>query len=235
LFLEVRDLTVYYGIVLALDNISLSVDEAEIVALLGANGAGKSTALKAICGLQKPRSGEITFGGERINEKQPYQLARKGLCLVPEGRRIFGSMSVLENLEMGAYTNSNRKSVREDIDRVLDFFPALKERKKQRAGTLSTGEQQMLAIGRALVLKPRFLLLDEPSLGLSPNYVEAVFEKTREICREGTAIVLAEQNAEMVLGYADRCFVFEMGRISWQGKASDLALNDEIRRVYLGT
>ncbi|MCD6400068.1 ABC transporter ATP-binding protein, partial [candidate division WOR-3 bacterium] len=212
--LEVKNLTVYYGSVLALDDISLSVNGGEIVAMIGPNGAGKSTALKAICGLVKSTSGEILFQGEDINGNQPYQLVEKGLCLVPEGRRVFTSMTVLENLEMGAYTR-NDKNIQEDIDRVFTLFPVLKKRQKQRAGTLSSGEQQMLAIGRALMLRPKLLLLDEPSLGLSPNYMETVFEKIKEINKEGTTILLVEQNARMALEYADRGYVFKIGKIAF--------------------
>jgi branched-chain amino acid transport system ATP-binding protein len=234
MLLEVKNLTVYYDTVLALDDISLNISEGEIVAMIGPNGAGKSTALKAICGLVKLKSGEILFRGENINGNQPYQLVEKGLCLVPEGRRVFTSMTVLENLEMGAYTRNDKKSVREDINKVFSLFPVLKERQKQRAGTLSSGEQQMLAIGRALMLKPRLLLLDEPSLGLSPNYVDTVFEKIKEINGEGTTILLVEQNARMALEYADRGYVFEIGKIAFEDKAKDLLKNDEVRKSFLG-
>ncbi|MEW6215764.1 MAG: ABC transporter ATP-binding protein, partial [Nitrospirota bacterium] len=217
--LEVKNLTVYYETVLALNNISLNVNEGEIVAMIGPNGAGKSTALKAICGLLIPQSGDILFGGERINGKQPYQLAEKGVCLVPEGRRVFTSMSILENLEMGAYLRDDKEVLRKDIDKVFDLFPVLKERRRQKAGTLSSGEQQMLAIGRALMLRPKMLLLDEPSLGLSPNYVDTVFEKIKEINKDGTTILLVEQNARMALEYADRGYVFEIGKIAFKDEA----------------
>jgi len=231
--LEVKNLTVYYGSVLALDDISLSVNGGEIVAMIGPNGAGKSTALKAICGLVKSTSGEILFQGEDINGNQPYQLVEKGLCLVPEGRRVFTSMTVLENLEMGAYTR-NDKNIQEDIDRVFTLFPVLKKRQKQRAGTLSSGEQQMLAIGRALMLRPKLLLLDEPSLGLSPNYMETVFEKIKEINKEGTTILLVEQNARMALEYADRGYVFKIGKIAFEDNAKNLLENDEVKQSFLG-
>ncbi len=234
MLLEVRSLTVYYDTVLALDNISLTVGEGETVAMIGPNGAGKSTALKTICGLLKPQSGEVLFQGENINGKQPYQLVEKGLCLVPEGRRVFTSMTVSENLEMGAYTRSNKKALHEDIVKIFKSFPVLKEREKQRAGTLSSGEQQMLAIGRALMLKPKLLLLDEPSLGLSPNYVDTVFEKIKEINKDGTTILLVEQNARMALEYSDRGYVFEIGKIAFQDKAKNLLENDEVRRSFLG-
>ena len=234
MLLDVRNLTVYYDTVLALDNISLTVGDGEIVAMIGPNGAGKSTALKAICGLLKPKSGEVLFQGENINGKQPYQLVEKGLCLVPEGRRVFASMSVLENLEMGSYTRSNKKTLQEYIDKVFSIFPLLKERQRQRAGTLSSGEQQMLAIGRALMLKPKLLLLDEPSLGLSPNYVNTVFEKIKEINKDGTTILLVEQNARMALEYADRGYVFEIGKIAFEDKAKNLLENDKVRKSFLG-
>jgi len=232
--LQVKNLTVCYDTVLALDDISLTINEGEIVAMIGPNGAGKSTALKAICGLVKPKSGEILFQGENINGNQPYQLVEKGLCLVPEGRRVFTSMTVLENLEMGAYTRNDKKAVQKDIDRVFSLFSVLKERQKQRAGTLSSGEQQMLAIGRALMLKPKLLLLDEPSLGLSPNYVDTVFEKIKEINKDGTTILLVEQNARMALEYADRGYVFEIGKIALEDKAKNLLENDEVKRSFLG-
>jgi branched-chain amino acid transport system ATP-binding protein len=232
--LQVQNITVYYDTVLALNNISLTVSEGEIVAMLGPNGAGKSTALKAICGLVKSKSGEILFQGEKINGKQPYQLVKKGLCLVPEGRRVFTSMTVLENLEMGAYTRNDKKAIKDDIDKVFSLLPVLKERRKQRAGTLSSGEQQMIAIGRALMLKPKLLLLDEPSLGLSPNYVNTVFEKIKEINKDGTTILLVEQNARMALEYANRGYVFEIGKIAFEDKAKNLLENDKVRRLFLG-
>jgi branched-chain amino acid transport system ATP-binding protein len=234
--LQVQNLTVYYDTVLALDNISLYVGEGEIVAMIGPNGAGKSTALKAICGLVKAKSGEILFQGEDINGSEPYQLVKKGLCLVPEGRRVFTSMTVLENLEMGGYTvvSSQSSVFRERIERIFELFPVLKERQKQRGGTLSSGEQQMLAIGRALMLKPKLLLLDEPSLGLSPNYVETVFEKIKDINRNGTTILLVEQNARTALEYANRGYVFEIGKIAFEDKAKNLLENDKIRKTFLG-
>lgn len=234
MLLETRDLTVCYDSILALNDVSLSVDEGEIVAIIGPNGAGKSTALKAICGLLKPKSGKILFRGEEINGRQPYQLVEKKLCLVPEGRRVFASMTVLENLEMGAFTINNKEEVRDDIDKVYGLFPVLKERRKQKAGTLSSGEQQMLAIGRALMLKPELLLLDEPSLGLYPNYVDIVFEKIKEINRNGTAILIVEQNARMALEHADRGYVFDIGKIAFEDKAKNLLEDDEVRKSFLG-
>jgi len=245
--LQVRNLTVYYDSVLALDNISLVVNRGEIVTLVGPNGAGKSTTLKAICGLVKPRSGEILFQGKRINNQQPHQLVKKGLSLVPEGRRVFTSMTVLENLEMGAYTVSSgwlpvikgkiqrpKTDIRQLMEKVFDLFPVLKDRQKQKAGTLSSGEQQMLAIGRALMLKPKLLLLDEPSLGLSPNYVEDVFEKIKAINRDGTTVLLVEQNARMALEYADRGYVFRIGEIALVDNGENLLKNDEVKKSFLG-
>ena len=239
--LQVKNLTVYYDTVLALDTVSLNVTEGEIVAMIGPNGAGKSTALKAICGLLNPHSGEILFQGEKINGKQPYQLVEKGLCLVPEGRRVFTSMTVLENLEMGAFLVDKLKSsgvtssiIKERVENVFSLFPILEKRKKQKAGTLSSGEQQMLAVGRALMLKPKLLLLDEPSLGLSPNFVEIVFDKIKEINKDRTTILLVEQNARMALEYADRGYVFEIGKIAFEDKAKNLLENEEVRKAFLG-
>ena len=237
MLLEVRDLTVYYGTVQALDRISLSVEERKIVAMIGPNGAGKSTALKAICGLIRlngPSTGEIFFQGERIKNTPPYALVEKGISLVPEGRRVFPTMTVLENLEMGAYTADDRKATQEALGRIFELFPILKERRRQRSGTLSSGEQQILAMGRALMLKPKLLLLDEPSLGLSPNYVDAVFEKIREINRDGTAVLLVEQNARMALEIAHRGYVFDIGNIAFEGAAKDLLKDENIKRAFLG-
>lgn len=234
--LEAKNLVVFYDTVLALNNVSLNVCQGEIVAMIGPNGAGKSTALKAICGLVKSQSGDILFQGEKINGSQPYQLVEKGLCLVPEGRRVFPSMTVLENLEMGAFVvpEKQNSAVRERIEKVFGLFPVLKERQKQKAGTLSSGEQQMLAIGRALMLKPKLLLLDEPSLGLSPNYVEIVFEKVKEINKQGTTILFVEQNAQIALEYADRGYVFKIGEIALEDTGRNLLKTDEVRKTFLG-
>lgn len=234
MLLEVKNLTAYYDLVLALDDISLTVDDDEIVAMIGPNGAGKSTALKAICGLVRPASGEILFQEEVINGKQPFELVKKRVCLVPEGRRVFASMSVLENLEMGAFTKNHKSSLKEDFDKVFTLFPVLKERRKQKAGTLSGGEQQMLAIGRALMLEPKLLLLDEPSLGLSPNYVDMVFEKIKEINTNGTTILLVEQNARIALEYSDRGYVFSIGKIALEDTGKNLLEHDEVRKAFLG-
>ena len=234
MFLEVRDLTVYYGAVNALDNISLNITEGEIVAMIGPNGAGKSTALNAISGLIKPTSGEIIFQGESIKNLPNYELVKKGITLVPERRRLFTSMTVLENLEMGAYIRNDKILINEYVHKVFALFPVLKERQKQRAGTLSGGEQQMLAMGRALMLDPKLLLLDEPSLGLSPNYVDMVFEMIRKINKRGTTILVVEQNARMALEFADRGYVFKTGKIFLEDNAENLLENEEIKKAFLG-
>ena len=237
MLLEVKNLTVFYGTVEALNKVSLHVSEGEIVAMIGPNGAGKTTALKAISGLIKldaPSSGEIIFNGENIGNLGTDILVKKGMSLVPEGRRVFPSMTVLENLEIGAFIQSNKKAIRESIEGVFEFLPVLKERRKQRAGTLSSGEQQMLAMGRALMLKPKLLLLDEPSLGLSPNYVEDVFEKIKEINLNGTTILLVEQNIRIALEYADRGYVFKIGEIFLEDTGKNLLENEEVRESFLG-
>ena len=239
MLLEVRNLTVYYGAVQALNNISLKVNKGEIVAMIGPNGAGKSTALKAICGLLKEtggeiKNGEVIFEGKSIKGIPPYELVKMGISLVPEGRRIFPTMTVLENLEMGGYLNQNVKEKKEALERVFEIFPVLKERRNQKAGTLSSGEQQMLAIGRSLMLQPKLLLLDEPSLGLSPNYVEDVFEKIKEINRAGVSVLLVEQNARMALEYAHRAYVFKIGKIFLEGEGKQLLENEVIKRSFLG-
>lgn len=223
--LEVKNLSVYYGTVRALEDVSFFVNKGEIVAMVGPNGAGKSTALKAICGLVKINKGEIRFQNEDIRGFSPDILVKKGLCLVPEGRRIFTSMTVFENLEMGGFTVASGQNsiIKERIEKVLELFPILKERKNQKAGTLSSGEQQMLAIGRALMLEPLLLLLDEPSLGLSPNYVEIVFEKLKEINKDGTSILLVEQNIQKALEICHRGYIFELGSIALEGERENLA------------
>ncbi len=233
MLLEVRDLTVYYGAVKALEEVSFKVDEGEIVAMIGPNGAGKSTALKAVCGLVEPRSGEILFQAEKINGLRPDELVAKGLSLVPEGRRLFSTMTVLENLEMGAFTTDG-DDLKEDLEKVLALFSRLKELIHQRAGTLSSGEQQMLALGRALMLKPRLLLADEPSLGLSPNYVELIFEKLTEINKLGTSILLVEQNAQMALESAHRAYVFRIGEVALEDTGRNLLENEEVKKAFLG-
>lgn len=236
--LEVKDLTVYYGTVLALDSVSLHVEEGEIVVVIGPNGAGKSTALNAISGtvqLTGKSSGQIVFDGQKIGNLQPYQLVKKGICLVPEGRRVFSTMTVLENLQMGAYTLDDKGKMKKGLGRVFELFPKLRERQRQRAGTLSSGEQQMLAIGRALMLEPKLLLVDEPSIGLSPNYVQIVFEKLKEINKSGTAILLVEQNARMALRHSNRGYVFDLGKVAMEGFSQNLAQNEVVRRILFGS
>lgn len=241
LLLEVKSLTVCYGTVKALENVSFKVNKGEIVVMIGPNGAGKSTALKAVSGVLEAtgghiESGEILFEGNSIKGFRTDELVMKGMSLVPEGRRVFTTMTVWENLEMGAYTVVNDKGsvVKERMEKTFELFPILKERRKQKAGTLSSGEQQMLAIGRALMLKPSLLLLDEPSLGLSPNYVEMVFEKLVEINKDGITILLVEQNAQTALEVCHRGYVFEVGSIALDGEKESLIENESIKKVFLG-
>jgi branched-chain amino acid transport system ATP-binding protein len=230
--LEVRDLVTAYGSVEALHGISFHVDAGEIVALLGANGAGKTTALRTISGLLRPRSGEIRFAGERIDTVPAHHIVRLGLTQVPEGRWIFGPMTVDENLRLGAY--SEGQVPQEALDRVFTLFPRLAERRTQYAGTLSGGEQQMLAMARALMTRPRLLLLDEPSMGLAPVLVRAIFQTIAKINREGTTVLLVEQNANAALRLAGRAYVLENGRIGLEGAGPELARNEAVRRAYLG-
>jgi branched-chain amino acid transport system ATP-binding protein len=233
--LQISDLSIYYGKSIALRNVTLEVGDGEIVSLLGANGAGKSTALRTISGLLTPRSGEITFIGEKISGLPPHKVVRKGISHCPEGRRIFPDLSVYENLVMmGAYLRSDRKEVMESLESVYVLFPKLKERSHQKGGTLSGGEQQMLAIGRALMSKPKLLLLDEPSLGLAPSAVQDLARKIREIHASGVTVLLVEQNAHMALGISDRAYVLEVGKITLAGKAKDLIQIDQVRKAYLG-
>jgi branched-chain amino acid transport system ATP-binding protein len=232
--LELENLHVYYGHIHALKGVSVKVEEGEIVAMLGGNGAGKTTTLRTISGLLRPREGDIRFGGEEINRLPPHAIVHKGIGHAPEGRRIFGRLTVRENLEMGAYARSDREAIRKDMEHVFVLFPRLKERVNQTAGTLSGGEQQMLAIGRALMARPRLLLLDEPSMGLAPVLVEQIFETVRDINRQGTTILLVEQNAYMALTIAQRGYVLQTGEIALHGKAEELRANEEVRRAYLG-
>jgi branched-chain amino acid transport system ATP-binding protein len=231
--LEVRDLHVYYGEIHALKGVSFSVAEGEIVTLLGNNGAGKTTTLRALSGLLAPRTGDVRLDQTSLLSIAPHDIVQKGITHVPEGRRIFNRLSVTENLEMGAYTRSDR-GIGQDMERVFTVFPRLKERRVQVAGTLSGGEQQMLAIGRALMAKPRLLLLDEPSMGLAPVLVEQIFETVLTINKQGVTILLVEQNAAMALSIAARGYVLETGRIALEGRAAELADNPEVRRAYLG-
>jgi len=231
--LEVRDLHVYYGEIHALKGVSFEVTEGEIVTLLGNNGAGKTTTLKTLSGLLAARQGSVLLDGAPLLGAPAHAIVLRGITHVPEGRHIFNRLSVVENLEMGAYTRSDR-GVTDDMDRVFATFPRLKERRVQVAGTLSGGEQQMLAIGRALMAKPRLLLLDEPSMGLAPVVVEQIFETVLTINRQGVTVLLVEQNAAMALSIAGRGYVLETGRIALRGDAAELAGNPEVRRAYLG-
>ena len=230
--LKVEDLQVYYGAIHAIKGVSFEVNEGEIVALIGANGAGKSTILKTISGLMHPRSGKITFLDEKIDHMEAYKLLRHGLAHVPEGRRIFLQMSVQENLEMGAFIHKNLNQ--DDLEMVFDLFPRLKERRKQVAGTLSGGEQQMLAMGRALMSSPKLLMLDEPSMGLAPILVDQIFEIIKSLHKAGKTVLLVEQNASKALDIADRAYVLETGKITLSGTGKELRSSDEVRKAYLG-
>jgi branched-chain amino acid transport system ATP-binding protein len=232
--LQLDGVHTYYGTIHALKGISLEVRDGEIVTLIGANGAGKSTTLRSINGLNHPREGSIKFGGQDITERPAHEIVKLGIAQSPEGRRVFPRMSVSENLEMGAYQRADRAGIREDTERVYSLFPRLKERVHQRAGTLSGGEQQMLAIGRALMARPTLLLLDEPSLGLAPIFVDKIFEIIREINAQGTAVLLVEQNALMALDTAHRGYVMETGNIVLADDAKALRANEQVRKTYLG-
>jgi branched-chain amino acid transport system ATP-binding protein len=232
--LELRDVHTYYGAIHALKGISLEVREGEIVTLIGANGAGKSTTLRSINGLVHPREGSIRFQGRDITQENPHDVVKLGISQSPEGRKLFPRMSVHENLEMGAFQRGDRPAIREDLDRVFTLFPRLQERRHQRAGTLSGGEQQMCAIGRALMARPKLLMLDEPSMGLAPIFVEKIFEIVVEINQQGTPILLVEQNALMALDVADRGYVLETGRVALADEAKALRDNEQVRKTYLG-
>ena len=234
MMLNVDNLNVYYGSIHAIQGVSFQVNKGEIVTLIGANGAGKSTTLNTVSGLLRSKTGSVTFNGENISTTAPHLVVRKGIVHVPEGRRIFAQLTVEENLEMGAYTRPG-KEWDDSLADVYDRFPRLKERRKQVAGTLSGGEQQMLAIGRALVCKPQLLMLDEPSMGLAPIIVEQVFSIIEEIHKSGVTILLVEQNARMALSVADRGYVLETGRIALTGTGRDLLTNDSVRKAYLGS
>lgn len=232
--LEIELLNVRYGPIHALRDVSLYVDKGEIVTIVGANGAGKSTLLRTISGLVRPSSGTIIFDGEDITREPPHEIVRRGLCHAPEGRRIFANMTVKENLLLGAYMHSNPDTLIQDFERVFSIFPRLKERENQIAGTLSGGEQQMLAIGRALMSRPKMLMLDEPSLGLAPNLVQEIFRTIENINREGTTILLVEQNAHMALHIAHRGYVLETGEVVLEDTAENLLRNEAVRSAYLG-
>jgi len=232
--LSLTNLNVSYGAIQALRGVSLSVEQGQIVTLIGANGAGKSTTLRAISGILRPTEGDIEFDGASIVHDAPHQIVRRGLVQVPEGRGIFANLSVAENLALGAYCRHDHEKARESRERGLELFPRLRERLGQNAGTLSGGEQQMLAIARALVAKPRLLLLDEPSLGLAPQMTQTIFKVIREIRAQGTTILLVEQNARMALKIADYAYVLETGQIVMSGPAAELTNSDEVRKAYLG-
>ena len=232
--LQLDDVHTYYGSIHALKGISIEVREGEVVTLIGANGAGKSTTLRSIQGLNRPRKGTIRFQGKEITGTPAHTIVKQGIAQSPEGRRLFPRMTVLENLEMGAFQRRDRAEIKEDMDRVFDLFPRLNERKHQKAGTLSGGEQQMCAIGRALMARPKLLLLDEPSLGLAPIFVERIFEIVREINAQGTPILLVEQNALMALDAAHRGYVLETGHVVLADDAKKLRQNEQVRKTYLG-
>jgi branched-chain amino acid transport system ATP-binding protein len=232
--LEIDDIHTYYGSIQALKGISLTVNEGEVVTLLGANGAGKTTTLRSINGLNRPRRGSIRFQGRDITTVAPHEIVKRGIAQSPEGRRLFPRMSVTENLEMGAFQRRDKIEIREDMDRVFELFPRLQERRNQRAGTMSGGEQQMCAIGRALMARPKLLLLDEPSLGLAPIFVERIFDIVKQINEQGTSILLVEQNALMALDHAHRGYVLETGHIVLADSAEALKTNEDVRKTYLG-
>ena len=235
MLLEMRDVVVRYGKATALQGVSMDIPQDEIVTLIGSNGAGKTTTLRAISGLNIPNSGEIRFQGRLINGVEPHEIVRMGIAHVPEGRRVFGPMTVEENLELGAFLRKDRLGMAQDFDRMYESFPRLKERRRQAAGSLSGGEQQMLAIGRALMSSPKVLLLDEPSLGLSPILVREVGRIISRINGQGVTVILIEQNARMALRLAHRAYILELGRIILQGNARELADNEAVKKAYLGT
>ncbi len=232
--LKIDGLNVFYGTIHALHDITFEVNEGEIVTLIGANGAGKTTTLHSISGILQPKSGSISFMGNPITGVKANKIVEMGLCQVPEGRRIFANLTVLENLEMGAYTRKDKKEIKDDYEVVFTRFPRLKERIRQVAGTLSGGEQQMLAMGRALMSRPKLLLLDEPSMGLAPLLVKEIFSIIQDINKAGTTILLVEQNANMALSIASRAYVLETGHIALSGSAKELAASEEVRKAYLG-
>jgi len=232
--LEINELNTFYGNIHALQGISLTVDNGEIVTLIGGNGAGKTTTLNSISGIVRPRTGTVTLDGEQLAHVAPHEIVIRGVVQVPEGRRVFARLTVEENLKMGGYTLSKPQEVADGIEHAFGMFPRLKERRSQVAGTLSGGEQQMLAMGRALMSHPRILLLDEPSMGLAPNLVEAIFDKIMSIHAEGTAILLVEQNANMALEVADRGYILQTGNIVLADSSAALRDNDDVKRAYLG-
>lgn len=232
--LEINDIQVYYGMIQALKGISFQVNEGEVIALIGANGAGKTTTLHAITGLLSPKKGQILFEGQDITHVPAHKIVSMGMAHVPEGRRVFAQLSVLDNLKMGAFTRKDKDEIEESLIRVYKRFPRLEERKNQMAGTLSGGEQQMLAMGRALMSHPKILLMDEPSMGLSPIFVNEIFDIIREVSEGGTTVLLVEQNAKKALSIADRAYVLETGKIVLEGKAEELLNDDSVKKAYLG-
>ncbi len=232
--LEVKDLQVYYGMIHAIKGVSFHVNEGEIIALIGANGAGKTTILHTITGLLAPKGGHVSFEGKDITKTPAHKIVELGMAHVPEGRRVFAQLSVYQNLKMGAYTRSDKNEIEESMEMVYKRFPRLEERKNQMAGTLSGGEQQMLAMGRALMSKPRIILMDEPSMGLSPILVNEIFDIIQSVSASGTTVLLVEQNAKKALSIADRAYVLETGKISLEGDAKDLLNDDSIKKAYLG-
>lgn len=232
--LEIRDLEVYYGMIQAIKGISFDVNEGEVIALIGANGAGKTTTLHTITGLLPAKSGSITFEGQDITKVPGYKIVSKGMAHVPEGRRVFAQLSVLQNLRMGAYTRKDKEEIEETLQLVYKRFPRLQERQNQMAGTLSGGEQQMLAMGRALMSHPKIILMDEPSMGLSPIFVNEIFDIIKEVSAGGTTVLLVEQNAKKALSIADRAYVLETGKIVLEGKANALLNDESIKKAYLG-
>ena len=232
--LEVRDLQVYYGMIPAIKGISFDVNQGEVIALIGANGAGKTTTLHTITGLLAPKSGSVLFEGKDITKVPAHKIVSMGMAHVPEGRRVFAELSVYENLKMGAYTRKDKKEIEESLANVYKRFPRLEERKNQMAGTLSGGEQQMLAMGRALMSKPKIILMDEPSMGLSPIFVNEIFDIIRAVSESGTTVLLVEQNAKKALSISDRAYVLETGTITMSGKAKDLLEDEAVKKAYLG-
>ena len=232
--LEVRDLQVYYGMIHAIKGISFDVNQGEVIALIGANGAGKTTTLHTITGLLAPKSGSVLFEGKDITKVPAHKIVSMGMAHVPEGRRVFAELSVYENLKMGAFTRKDKKEIEESLANVYKRFPRLEERKNQMAGTLSGGEQQMLAMGRALMSKPKIILMDEPSMGLSPIFVNEIFDIIRAVSESGTTVLLVEQNAKKALSISDRAYVLETGTITMSGKAKDLLEDEAVKKAYLG-
>ncbi|MDO4304382.1 MAG: ABC transporter ATP-binding protein [Bacillota bacterium] len=232
--LEIKDLEVYYGMIKAIKGVSFEVNEGEVIALIGANGAGKTTILHTITGLLEPKKGTVTFDGNNITKTPAHKIVSMGMAHVPEGRRVFANLSVYQNLKMGAYTRKDKHEIEETLKTVYKRFPRLEERQNQLAGTLSGGEQQMLAMGRALMSHPRILLMDEPSMGLSPIFVNEIFDIIKEVSASGTTVLLVEQNAKKALSISDRGYVLETGRIVLEGNSKDLLNNDSIKKAYLG-